>query len=277
MKKIGLCLGGGGAKGFAHIPILEVFDEMGLKPACISGNSIGSIVGALYASGRTAKEIAELSKMPKPKNLKEAIKSKELGQIWDMIDPDLSWNPKGLLKGEKVLGFLEESLKVKTFGELEIPFRCVATDFWNYETVEFEAGDLLLAIRASMAIPYVFAPVLGHDQVLVDGGLTNNMPVDLLDEDCDIKIAVNLRGDRSTPKDKVPNAVEAVFHSYEIMMEATTMAKLQSHPVDIHVRPPIVDVDVMDFHRAEEIYQQGLAVKEEFREQLEAALWDSCA
>ncbi|WP_018969916.1 patatin-like phospholipase family protein [Rubritalea marina] len=276
MKKIGLCLGGGGAKGFAHIPILEVMDDLGVKPACISGTSIGAIVGALYASGRSAREIADLSLFPKPKGLKEALKSKDLGKLWDMIDPDLGWNAKGLLKGEKVLGFLEESLKVKSFEELDIPFRCVATDFWNYEAVAIDSGNLLEAIRASMAIPYVFAPISKGGQVLVDGGLTNNVPVDLLDDDCDIKIAINLRGERSTPKDKIPNALDAVFHSYDIMMEATTQAKLESYPVDIYLHAPVVDVDVMDFHRAEEVYQQGLPMKHVFREQLEAALWDSC-
>ncbi len=272
MKKIGLCLGGGGAKGFAHIPILEAFDELGVKPACISGTSIGAIVGALYASGLSAKEIADLCLLSQPKNLKEAIKSKDLGMLWEMIDPDLGWKSKGLLKGEKVLDFLQQSVKAKTFEDLEIPFRCVATDFWNYQTVNFESGDLFRAIRSSMAIPYVFAPVLWRDQVLVDGGLTNNMPIDLLDEDCDIKIAVNLRGNRSTSKNKVPNAVEAVFHSYEIMTEATTLAKLSVNPVDMHIRPPILDVDVMDFHRAAEAYQQGLEIKQNFKERLREKL-----
>ncbi len=92
------------------------------------------------------------------------------------------------------------------------------------------------------------------------------------DEDCDIKIAVNLRGNRSTSKNKVPNAVEAVFHSYEIMMEATTLAKLSVNPVDMHIRPPILDVDVMDFHRAAEAYQQGLEIKQNFKERLREKL-----
>jgi NTE family protein len=179
------------------------------------------------------------------------------------------------LKGEKVLDFLEESLQVKCFKDLEIPFRCVATDFWGYESVVFDSGDVLQAIRTSMAIPYVFAPIVSDGRVLVDGGLTNNVPVDLLDDDCDIKIAVNIRGQRSTAQDKIPNALEAIFHSYEVMLEATTRAKLDAHPVDIEIVPPILDVDVMDFHRAEEVYQQGLSVKQEFREMLESKLWET--
>lgn len=272
MKKIGLTLGGGGAKGFAHIPILEVFDELGVKPACITGTSIGSIMGALYASGCSAEEIADISIVPQPSGFRETLKSKDLGKMLQLIDPDIGLHPQGLLKGEKVIDFLYDALKVKTFEELPIPFKCVATDFWRYESVIFDSGDLASAIRASMAIPYVFSPVLQDGHVLVDGGLTNNVPFDLLNSDCDIRIAINILGDYSSPKDKVPNVLEAIFHTYEVMQEATTKAKLISHPVDIYLHAPIEDVYVMDFHRAEEIYKQGLQIKEDFRSQLQNLL-----
>lgn len=272
MPKIGLALGGGGAKGFAHIPILEVFDELGIKPACITGTSIGSIMGALYASGLSAKEIADISMVPQSSGLRDTLKNKDLGQMLDMIDPDFGFRSKGLLKGEKVLDFLYDSLRVKNFEELPIPFKCVATDFWRYESIVFDSGDLSLAMRASMAIPYVFAPIIHEERILVDGGLTNNVPLDLLDDDCDIKIAINIRGERSTPKDKIPNVLEAIFHTYEVMQEATTAAKLASNPVDIYLHPPILDIQVMDFHRAEEVYNQGMAIKEEFFTKLDSLL-----
>lgn len=272
MKKIGLALGGGGAKGFAHIPLLEVFDELGVKPACITGTSIGSIVGALYASGLSATAIADLVMVPHSSSLKDMFRNKDLGKMLKLIDPDFGLHSQGLLRGERFLDFLYDGLAVKTFEELEIPFKCVATDFWRYAPVIFDSGDLAIAVRASMAIPYVFAPVQLEDKILVDGGLANNVPHNLLDEDCDIRIAINIRGDRSTPKDKVPNMFEAIFHTYDVMQESTTNAYLASHPVDIYMRPPIMDIQVMDFHRAEEIYHQGLKVKDEFRIQLEKLL-----
>ena len=272
MKKIGLALGGGGAKGFAHIPVLEVFDELGVKPACITGTSIGAIVGALYASGLSAVQIAALILVRQSSSLKEMWRNKDLGKMIKLIDPDFGLHSQGLLRGERFLDFLYAGLTVKTFEELAIPFQCVATDFWRYAPVIFEAGDLSIAVRASMAIPYIFAPVQLDGKILVDGGLTNNVPLNLLDEDCDIRIAINIRGEGSTPKDKPPNMFEAIFHTYEVMQEATTNAYLAAHPVDIYLRPPILDIQVMDFHRAEEIYEQGLAAKDDFKNQLERLL-----
>lgn len=275
MKKIGLALGGGGAKGFAHIPILEVFDELGIKPHCITGTSIGSIMGALYASGHSAADIVEMMNQlvtPKHASFKEIIRGKELFRALELIDPHFSFKPKGLLKGEKFLSFLYDQMKVDTFDELTIPLKVVATDFWRREQVVFESGDLLPAVRASMAIPYVFTPVTVDDRVLVDGGLVNNVPHDLLSSDCDIKIAVDIMGEQSTPKTKVPSPVDAIFHTYEVMQDSIANAKLEAHPVDIYMRPPLVDIDVLDFYKSESIYKQGLQAKDDFKRKLEHLL-----
>ncbi|MEN7972272.1 MAG: patatin-like phospholipase family protein [Verrucomicrobiota bacterium] len=275
MKKIGLALGGGGAKGFAHIPILEVFDELGIKPYCITGTSIGSILGALYASGHSAANIVEMIRQLIPQrssSIKEIIRGKEPFKALSLIDPHFSLKPQGLLKGEKFLGFLYEQMQVSTFEELETPFTCVATDFWRRKQIAFDSGDLLLAVRASMAIPYIFTPVMNDDQVLVDGGLVNNVPHDLLDRKCDIRIAVDIIGERSTPKNKPPSPLEAISHTYQVMMDAIAQEKLANHPVDIYVHPPLLDVEILDFHKAEAIYEQGLAAKDDFKRQLEKLL-----
>jgi NTE family protein len=275
MKKIGLALGGGGAKGFAHIPILEVFDELGIKPYCITGTSIGSIMGGLYASGHTAADIVEmLLDLTPPKNTtaKNILRGKDILQILDMIDPHFSLKPKGLLKGEKFLAFLYDQMKVDSFEDLIIPFKVVATDFWRNEQVVFDSGDLLQAVRSSMAIPYVFTPVIFEDRVLVDGGLVNNVPHDLLSDKCDIKIAVDIMGEYSTPKTKIPSPIDAMFHSYEVMQNSIATAKLEAHPVDIYMRPPLMDIDVLDFYKAEAIYEQGRQIKDEFKRKLEHLL-----
>ena len=275
MKKIGLTLGGGGAKGFAHLPILEVFDDLGLKPCCITGTSIGAILGALYASGHTALQMVEMFHeliVPPNAKLKDLIRKKDSLKILELLDPHFSFKPQGLLKGEKLLAFLYEQMQVSRFEELEIPLKVVATDFWRMEQVVFSTGDLLPAVRASMALPYIFTPVVEGDRVLVDGGLVNNVPHDLLDAECDIRIAVDIMGGISTPPTKVPSPRDAVFHTYQVMMDSMAREKRANHPVDIYLRPPLVDVDILDFHKPWEIYEQGLKIKESFRKQLEELL-----
>lgn len=275
MKKIGLALGGGGAKGFAHIPILEVFDELGVKPWCITGTSIGAIMGALYASGRTAGSIAEMfHKLIVPPNakLKDLIRQKDSFKILELLDPHISLKPHGLLKGEKLLAYLYEQLEVSTFKDLQIPLKVVTTDFWRKEQVVFESGELLPALRASMALPYIFTPVSIGDRVLVDGGLVNNVPHDLLDPKCDIRIAVDIMGEDSTPPTKIPSPRDAIFHTYQVMMDAMAQEKQKNHPVDIYVRSPLHDVDILDFHKPWEIYEQGRAAKAEFKTELERLL-----
>jgi len=275
MKKVGLTLGGGGAKGFAHIPILEVFDELGIKPYCITGTSIGAILGALYASGHSAADIvAMIEQLIAPRNsrFKDIIRNKDAFKFLELIDPHFSFKPQGLIKGEKFLGFLCEQMQVSTFEELSIPLKTVATDFWGKKPVVFDAGDLLPAVRSSMAIPYIFTPVIADGKVLVDGGLMNNVPHDLLDPECDIRIAVDIMGNNSTPEDKIPSPMDAVFHTYQVMMDAMAQEKLKNHPADIYVQPPLMDVDILDFHKAESIYEQGLAAKDGFKRKLEALL-----
>jgi len=276
MKKIGLSLGGGGAKGFAHIPILEVFDELGVKPACMTGTSIGSIMGALYASGHSAAEIADmidhLIVKPQKSSFKDFFRNKDLFKFLQLMDPEFSLKPKGMIKGDKLLTFLYEQMEVDTFNDLAIPLKVVATDFWRKEQVVFDSGELLPAVRASMAIPWVFTPVIIDNRILVDGGLVNNVPHDLLDNECDIRIAVDIAGAHSTPPTKAPSPFDAMFHTYEVMQDSIANAKLEAHPVDIYMRPPLLDIDVLDFHKAEQIYEQGLAVKDEFKQRLEHLL-----
>ncbi len=272
MIRIGLALGGGGAKGFAHLPILEVFDELGIRPACITGTSIGAILGALYASGHSARNIAEMFHRliaPPEASFRDLIRNRESLRIFGLIDPHFSFRPKGLIKGEKLLGYLYEQMQVETFEELSIPLRTVATDFWNRTEVVFDRGPLLPAVRASMALPYIFTPVVMDGRVLVDGGLVNNVPHDRLDAGCDIRIAVDIIGTDSTPHGKIPSPLEAIFHTYQVMMDATAQEKLANHPVDIYVRPPLVDVEILDFHKPWEIYEQGLRAKEGFKRDLE--------
>jgi NTE family protein len=111
-----------------------------------------------------------------------------------------------------------------------------------------------------------------NDRILVDGGLVNNVPHDLLDPKCDFRIAVDIMGKSSVPPTKVPSPRDAVFHTYQVMMDAMAREKQANHPVDIYLRPPLVDVEILDFHKPWEIYEQGLAAKDGFKKQLEQLL-----
>ena len=276
-KRIGLTLGGGGARGLAHVPVLEVFDELGLRPYCITGTSIGAIIGALYASGHSAAEIKKMMSelMPgRPPSIKDLVRNrdsiKETLRTLKLIDPHVSFKPQGLLKGERFLEYLYEQLRVDAFEDLEIPLKVVATDFWGRREVAFERGELLPALRASMSIPYVFTPVAIEGRILVDGGLVNNLPVDLLPPECDVKVAVNVMGERSASPSKPPTPIEAIGLTYQVMMNAVANEKLKQYPVDVYVYPPLIDFEMLDFHRGEEIYRQGATVKEDFRRRLSA-------
>lgn len=276
MKKIGLTLGGGGAKGFAHIPVLEVFDELGIKPYCISGTSIGAILGALYAANHSAQDIAEMINeliiKPQKSSVKDFFRNKDLFKFLQLLDPQFSLKPKGLIKGDKLLQFLYEQIGIDTFEELNIPLTAVATDFWRKEEVIFNSGGLMPALHASMAMPYLFTPLTDTNRILVDGGLVNNVPHDLLKADCDIRIAVDIMGNCSKSKIKIPSPLEVVFHTYEVMQNKIAEEKLVNHPVDIYLQPPITDIEMTDFYKAETIYQQGQKAKDEFKWKLEHLL-----
>lgn len=274
--KIGLALGGGGARGFAHIPILEVFDELGVKPFHITGTSIGAIVGALYASGHSAAELVEMVGQliqPKSARFKDILLTKDSFKLINLIDLHFSFKPQGLIKGEKLLKYLYEEMGVSTFEELSIPLTIVATDFWERCPIIFNSGPLLPAVRASMAIPYIFTPVRADNgHILVDGGLVNNVPHDLLSPKCDLRIAVDIDGTASNDPDQVPSFTDAVLHTYQVMMGAMAQEKRKNHPVDIYVESPLLDIELLDFHKAHLIYEQGCAAKAAFKKELEAKL-----
>lgn len=277
MKKIGLTLGGGGARGICHIEFLKALDEMKLKPFIISGTSIGAIIGAFYASGLSGKEINDILDtidISKKKEQKEMIPSKEENKFEKFFDDakadikeyykklenlhkmiDISFfKSTSFLKGKGVENFFADNLPVKTFEELKIPLKIVATDFWNQKQVVFEKGDLIPAIRASMSIPAIFEPVIIDDMVLIDGGITNNLPYDLIQNECDITIAIDVSGTKSIPqKTKSPNVFDNIMTSFEILQDSIIKYQMKKQAPDIYIKPELKDVDILEFHKAYDI------------------------
>lgn len=173
LPKIGLALGGGGAKGLAHIPMLEVFDDLGIRPHRVAGTSIGAIMGALYASGLKAQQIREgVQRMiiSKGDSFKAALRKKDVLKWLKFMD--LEFKGHAIFKGDRFIEFLFNAMDVDSFEALDIPLRIVATDFWTSQQVVLDSGELLPAVKASMGLPGVFTPVTLNQRVLIDGGLS---------------------------------------------------------------------------------------------------------
>ncbi len=267
--RIGLALGGGGARGLAHIPMLEVLDELGIRPCCIAGTSIGAVVGAIYASGVHASSIREhTSRMliSEGDSLRDILSKRDALAWIRLLDIDFLGN--ALFKGDAFVQFLYDRIEKATFEELAIPLKVVATDFWNSAQVVFEKGDLLQAIKASMGLPGVFSPVHIDGRTLIDGGCVNPLPHDILG-DCDVVIAVNVMG-RLERQDgrKSPTALRAVLETFDIMQRTIITEKIRRNPPTICIEPDIVNIDLLEFHKAPEIYSRAEKASRELRKRL---------
>ena len=269
MQTIGLALGGGGAKGLAHIAILEVLDEFGIRPHRIAGTSIGAIVGVLYASGHRGRDIREQVErfsFRDGEGIGELLDRRgELLKWLDIIN--LNWGGNALLSADAFLEQLMQHTLGTNFDDLQIPLKVVAADFWKREQVVLDSGELKPAIQASMALPGVFNPVVIGREVLVDGGAVNPVPFDILG-DCDLVIAVNVMGTRTESADLVPSMTEAVFNTFQIMQASILRHKLRDNPPDIYLSPDVVDVQMLEFYNAEQVLQQAESACEELRRQL---------
>lgn len=270
---IGLALGAGGANGLAHILMLEVLDEMGIKPHRISGSSIGAIIGALYAAGMSGKQIRELVEqfiISPGEPLLEKLVSKDTLRWVDFIEIELGNG--GILSSEGFIAFLYDTLKPRTFEQLQIPLKVVAADLWSREQVVLQSGELLPAVKASMALPGVFQPVLRNERVLVDGGTVNPVPYDLLMDECDIVIGIDVSGERTPPEEPAPDYFATVFNSAKVMQQAIMTEKLRHQKPDIYIKPRIVDIRALEFYRAEEVFRQAAPAMQELKQQLSRLL-----
>jgi NTE family protein len=267
--RIALVLGGGGARGLAHIPVLEALDELGLRPVMIAGTSIGAVCGWPYAAGMSGKELRAhtasllMSRTGILQRLRGTGRSRllELAQL-------APWG-KALLSAELVLEIIAPEGIAKTFETLTIPLQVVATDFHGQAQVVFSSGAILPAVAASMAIPGLFAPVMVQKRAHVDGGLVNPLPVDLVVPHADITIAVAVNGIPLQPDaEHLPSAIETLSSSFQIIERSLMREKLKTVRPDILLEPAIDRFRTLDFLKAGEI----LAAAEPIKEQLKRAL-----
>ncbi len=268
--KVGVALGGGGVRGLAHVPVLQVLDDLGVRPTVIAGASMGAIVGALYASGMSAREIregVERHVILKDDGWRDVIEKKDDLLKW-VSAFRTSFSRGGLISAQGFLEHLFNEIKVSRFEDLEIPLLVVAADFWSAEEVVFEKGDLMGAIQASMAVPGVFAPVSVDGRVLIDGGVVNLVPYDLVIARSDFTIAVNVSRIRVPGRRDVPNPLESVLGAFDIMQATALAERMKARKPDIYLWPQISDVRMLDFGKIEEVFAQGALAAEKLREEL---------
>lgn len=270
---IALALGGGGARGLAHILVFEVFDELGIKPKAISGTSIGAIFGAAYASGLSAKQIRA--------HTEEALSQKvylarhlfaaraEAATKWLNFVPIRS----AILDAKALLDLLLPSKVAHDFAHLQIPLAVVATDFYSQEQRVFTSGPLRQAVAASMALPAIFTPVVINGEHLVDGGLVNPLPFDLLDGAADLTVAIDVSGAPTRDNDRAqPSAIEILLASSQIFQRTIIREKLRARKPDVYIECPVDNFTVLDFHRYTEVMKAALPVKDQLKRQLERLL-----
>jgi len=254
--RFGLALGGGGARGFAHIAYIQALEEMGIRPCILSGTSMGAIVAAFYASGYSGK------------NMETLAHGFGFRQLQKFLDFSL-FTGSALLKGEGVEEFLRKNLKVRRFEDLEIPLKIVATDFWNRTEVIFDSGDLVQAIRASISIPGLFEPVVYRKKVLIDGGASNPVPYDIIRSHCDFLIAIDVTGTRKPEsKKKKPTMLESILATFEIMQASIIQNKMRLIQPDLYCEPPLINVGILEFHKLEEILDSAKMALPHFKKAL---------
>ncbi|NWB45982.1 patatin-like phospholipase family protein [Pseudomonas gingeri] len=274
--KIGLVLSGGAARGLAHIGVLKALEEQGIRIDAIAGTSMGAVIGGLYASGY---KIDELEKLALGIDWKQALSDappredvpfrRKQDDRDFLVKQQLSFRddgslglPLGVIQGQNLALLLESMLAhasgTRDFDKLPIPFRAVATDIASGEKIVFRRGHLPQVVRASMSIPAVFAPVELDGRLLVDGGMTDNIPLDVVREmGVDIAIVVDI-GTPLRSRKQLATVVDVLNQSITLMTRRNSEEQLATlHRNDILIQPALASYGSTDFGRAQDIIDAG--------------------
>jgi len=256
---VGLALGSGSARGWAHIGVLRTLQDAGFRPDVICGSSVGALVGAAYAAGKIDR-------------LASWVLSMGVKNMWSLMDFRLSG---GVFKGERLMDFFKEQLAPGNIEDLKLPFGAVATALASGTEVWLRSGPTEAAVRASIALPGMFTPVFQDGRWLVDGALVNPVPVSLARAmGADIVIAVDLNTDfarrrwRATDQTSAPSMLEVVTSSINIMQSRITRSRMSGEPPEVVIAPRVSDIGLLDFHRGSVAIAQGQLAAEDCLAQL---------
>ncbi|MDO9071875.1 MAG: patatin-like phospholipase family protein [Rubrivivax sp.] len=235
--RIGLALGGGAARGFAHIGVIQVLEEAGIRPALVAGTSAGSLVAAMYAAGKTGSEMGQLAL------------SMDEGAITDW-----SYPTRGLIRGEALARYVREQTGGRTIEQMKLPLGIVATDLDSGAAILFQRGDTGAAVRASSAVPAVFQPVRIGNREYVDGGLVSPVPVRSARQmGAELVIAVDIS---SPPEGNATGDVmKMLLQTFAIMGRSINQFELRE--ADVVLRPLLVGVTSADFSARAKAVQAG--------------------
>ncbi len=267
----GIAFGGGGARGLAHIHVIEALDELGIRPVAIAGSSIGAIMGAGMAAGIAGKDIHEHVRSILTHRAEVATRMWRArpGTFAEMIEGGFrvsQFNIERILKA-----FLPEAVPA-TFAELNVPLKVTATDFFGHKLAVLSEGELHSALAASAAIPAVFRPVMRDGRMLIDGGIYNPVPFDLIENEADIIIAIDVVGAPSDVERKLPTTVDLMFGATQLMMQSIITNKLTRCRPDILIRPPVSRFRVLDFMKVDAVMAETAVVKDEVKRAIETAI-----
>jgi NTE family protein len=268
--RIGLALGGGSARGLAHIAMLEVFDELGLRPAVIAGCSIGALVGAGYAGGLSARELRERAELLLGNRIGAMRYVMGQGKFAQLLAM------KGIgsmhLKGETLAALVLPDTVPELIEDMPIRFKAITTNFDTMEERVFDSGPLIRAVAASIAIPGVILGPTIDGQTYVDGGITNPVPFDRLQGECDLVVAVDVTGRPREAKAPHRGNMELAVGSLLIMFHQVAMLKRERCPPDIYVEPSLGDFSAGDFFRLADVLKASEPAKDELKRALEHKL-----
>ena len=285
--RIGLVLGGGGARGIAHVGVLKVLEDLRIPIDCVAGTSMGSIIGGLYASGMTPEQMEKtLGQMDWPQVFQDGppradlpFRTKQEQRVLINarvgLDRDGVQLPKGLLEGQNLLLVLEKlslpAADVHNFDKLRLPYRAVATDLANAEPVVISSGELAMAMRASMSIPSILVPVQLDGKILVDGGVSNNLPIDVARNLCkpDLVIAVDVGAPLAPASElgsflSVTNQLTTILTVRNVQAQVATLSKQ-----DVLLTPNLHDISSIDFSRSVDAIKFGEVAAREQQQNLQ--------
>jgi NTE family protein len=258
---IGLALGSGSARGWAHIGVIRALEEAGIRPQVVCGTSIGALVGAAYAAGALD-------------SLERWVRSMRIRDIVGFFDVGIGG---GLLKGERLISHIRGQFVDRPLEDLPIPFAATATSLASGEEIWLRTGSTLDAVRASISLPGLFAPVTRDDVLLVDGGLVNPVPISLARAmGADFIIAVDLGADvlgrslREGDAAKAPSMLSVLVTSLQIMQVRIARSRIAGEPPHVLVTPRLPQIALLDFHRADEAIEEGRRAVQRVAESLRA-------
>ncbi len=268
---VAVALGGGGARGLAHISVLQALDELGVRPVALAGASIGAIIGAAYAAGFSGAALREHTEALLRNRLKLArrllyARARGRKRLFKGVGHPF------LIDGERFLeAFWPEGVPER-FEQLEIPLTVVATDFRRRCEVAFSKGPLRPAIAGSMSVPGVVRATKTEAGYLVDGGLVNPLPYDHLAGKADIIVAVNVSGNFGDESEtRAPTAFQTMMVATQILTNSVSARMIEQNPPDVLIAPAVHQYLALDLFKAERIFSAGDACRDTLREGLARA------